>query len=142
LRLKFAARRRHRHRHRHLRAEVLYALVLKLRELQHFPDVVSTPRSDLQQSLPCPSSKMQGLSIPRRDLEHLGKVLHISLIHVASLTRAQGTDFDNWDNPNFDPTATILQDESPYTEVRSAVANTDDPMIPSSNFRPWVVGII
>ena len=78
----------------------------------------------------------------RRDLEHLGKVLYISLIHVTSLTRAQGTDFENWDDPNFNPTTTILQDESPYIELQSAVANTDNPMIPSSTSRAWVLGII
>jgi hypothetical protein len=33
-------------------------------------------------------------------------------------------------------------DESPYPEVRSAVANTDDPTMPSSTFRAWVVGLI
>jgi hypothetical protein len=54
----------------------------------------------------------------------------------------QEIDLDNWDDPNFDPTATILQDESPYAEVRCAVTNTDDPMMPSSTFRAWVIGII
>ncbi|KAI0246238.1 OPT oligopeptide transporter protein-domain-containing protein [Lactifluus subvellereus] len=62
----------------------------------------------------------------RRDPEHLEK----------------GVDLDNYDDPNFDPTGSILQDDSPYAEVRSAVANTDDPMMPSSTFRAWVVGII
>ncbi|KAM6495187.1 small oligopeptide transporter [Amanita muscaria] len=34
------------------------------------------------------------------------------------------------------------QDEdSPYPEVRSAVANTDDPSMPASTFRAWVLGI-
>jgi hypothetical protein len=55
---------------------------------------------------------------------------------------AQGTDLDNWDDPNFDPTGSILQDDSPYIEVRSAVANTDDPTMPSSTFRAWVLGTI
>jgi hypothetical protein len=36
----------------------------------------------------------------------------------------------------------VLEDESPYPEVRSAVANTDDPTMPSSTFRAWVVGLI
>ncbi|PPQ99373.1 hypothetical protein CVT24_009203 [Panaeolus cyanescens] len=34
------------------------------------------------------------------------------------------------------------EDDSPYPEVRSAVANTDDPSIPCSTFRAWVLGII
>ncbi|KAF8258410.1 OPT oligopeptide transporter protein-domain-containing protein [Lactarius quietus] len=49
---------------------------------------------------------------------------------------------DNDDDPNFDPTAMILEDESPYPEVRSAVANTDDPTMPVSTLRAWVLGII
>ena len=35
-----------------------------------------------------------------------------------------------------------VDDDSPYPEVRSAVANTDDPSIPSSTFRAWVLGLI
>jgi hypothetical protein len=35
----------------------------------------------------------------------------------------------------------VLEDESPYPEVRSAVANTDDPKMPSSTIRAWVVGL-
>ncbi|KAF8267598.1 OPT oligopeptide transporter [Lactarius quietus] len=35
-----------------------------------------------------------------------------------------------------------MEDESPYPEVRSAVANTDDPTMPASTLRAWVLGII
>jgi hypothetical protein len=49
---------------------------------------------------------------------------------------------EDYDDPNFDPTAFALEDESPYPEVRSAVSNTDDPSMPSSTFRAWVVGLI
>ena len=45
------------------------------------------------------------------------------------------------DDPNFDPAAVGLEDESPYPEVRSAVANTDDPTIPASTLRAWVFGL-
>jgi OPT family small oligopeptide transporter len=48
----------------------------------------------------------------------------------------------DFDDPNFDPTAVALEDESPYPEVRSAVANTDDPTMPSSTFRAWVMGLM
>lgn len=48
---------------------------------------------------------------------------------------------DEFDDPNIDPTAIELEDESPYPEVRSAVANTDDPTMPASTFRAWVVGL-
>ena len=34
------------------------------------------------------------------------------------------------------------EDDSPYPEVRSAVANTDDPSMPVSSLRVWVIGII
>ncbi|KAH9979450.1 hypothetical protein BGW80DRAFT_1455163 [Lactifluus volemus] len=53
----------------------------------------------------------------RCDPEHLGGVDNLSL--------------DDYDDPNFDPTVTLLTDESPYFEVRAAVANTDDPRMPS-----------
>lgn len=33
-----------------------------------------------------------------------------------------------------------VEDDSPYPEVRSAVANTDDPDIPVSTLRSWVIG--
>jgi len=46
------------------------------------------------------------------------------------------------DDPNFDPAAVGLEDESPYPEVRSAVANTDDPTIPASTLRAWVFGLL
>jgi hypothetical protein len=36
----------------------------------------------------------------------------------------------------------IIEDESPYPEVRSAVSNTDDPTMPVSTLRAWVLGII
>jgi hypothetical protein len=54
----------------------------------------------------------------------------------------QELSLDDYDDPNFDPTATLLQDESPYVEVRAAVANTDDPRMPSSTFRAWTIGLI
>jgi hypothetical protein len=47
-----------------------------------------------------------------------------------------------FDDPNFDPETISLEDESPYPEVRSAVANTDDPTIPASTFRAWVIGLV
>ncbi|KAF5319633.1 hypothetical protein D9619_008684 [Psilocybe cf. subviscida] len=52
------------------------------------------------------------------------------------------TDFED---PNLDKDAAIsgvLEDDSPYPEVRSAVANTDNPDIPVSTLRSWVLGLI
>ncbi|KAG6829206.1 hypothetical protein H0H92_005335 [Tricholoma furcatifolium] len=51
----------------------------------------------------------------------------------------------DFDDPNLDKAAAaqgILEDDSPYPEVRSAVANTDDPDIPVSTFRSWTIGLI
>jgi len=45
-------------------------------------------------------------------------------------------------DPNFDPTLSMVQEESPYAEVRSAVANTDDPTMPASTLRAWLVGLV
>ena len=33
-------------------------------------------------------------------------------------------------------------DDSPYPEVRSAVANTDDPDMPVGTFRAWIIGLL
>ncbi|KAH8101599.1 OPT oligopeptide transporter [Cristinia sonorae] len=46
------------------------------------------------------------------------------------------------EDPNFDKNAAFLEDDSPYPEVRSAVANTDDTSIPASTLRVWIIGLI
>ncbi|KAJ3500601.1 hypothetical protein NLJ89_g9722 [Agrocybe chaxingu] len=43
-------------------------------------------------------------------------------------------------DPNFD-SSSVLEDDSPYPEVRSAVANFDDPEMPASTFRAWILGL-
>ncbi|KAH8833619.1 OPT oligopeptide transporter [Flagelloscypha sp. PMI_526] len=51
----------------------------------------------------------------------------------------------DFDDPNWDQEAGIegvMEDDSPYPEVRSAVSNTDDPDIPVGTLRAWVLGII
>ncbi|KAE9392531.1 OPT oligopeptide transporter [Gymnopus androsaceus JB14] len=51
----------------------------------------------------------------------------------------------DFDDPNIDKDAAIegvLEDDSPYPEVRSAVANTDDPSLPVSSLRAWFIGFI
>ncbi|KAJ3839568.1 small oligopeptide transporter [Lentinula raphanica] len=45
-------------------------------------------------------------------------------------------------DPNIDFDTGILEEDSPYAEVRSAVANFDDPDMPVSTIRAWVLGII
>lgn len=34
----------------------------------------------------------------------------------------------------------LAEEDSPYPEVRAAVANTDDPEMPSNTLRVWVIG--
>ena len=47
-----------------------------------------------------------------------------------------------WDDPNLDKDMIVLEDDSPYPEVRASVSNTDDPDIPASTLRSWVIGLI
>ncbi|KAF7367756.1 Sexual differentiation process protein isp4 [Mycena sanguinolenta] len=57
--------------------------------------------------------------------------------NIAALTGAQ------FDDPNLDKEHFVaLDDESPYPEVRSAVANTDDPDMPVTTVRTWVLGLV
>uniref|UniRef100_A0A8H8CGT5 OPT oligopeptide transporter n=1 Tax=Psilocybe cubensis TaxID=181762 RepID=A0A8H8CGT5_PSICU len=69
------------------------------------------------------------------DIEKLGG----DPAHIAELA------LPDFDDPNIDKNealAGILEDDSPYPEVRSAVANTDDPSIPCNTFRAWVLGLV
>ncbi|KAI6101091.1 OPT oligopeptide transporter protein-domain-containing protein [Pisolithus croceorrhizus] len=48
----------------------------------------------------------------------------------------------DFDDPNLDTHgADELDHDSPYPEVRAAVANTDDPSIPAMTLRTWVLGL-
>jgi hypothetical protein len=40
------------------------------------------------------------------------------------------------------PWLLLPEDESPYPEVRSAVANTDDPYMPAGTLRAWLLGLV
>ncbi|KAG9026338.1 hypothetical protein FRB95_008983 [Tulasnella sp. JGI-2019a] len=44
--------------------------------------------------------------------------------------------------PSSDFEDTYWENDSPYPEVRAAVANTDDPTMPTNTFRMWLLGII
>ncbi|KAG8904834.1 hypothetical protein FRB99_001090 [Tulasnella sp. 403] len=47
-----------------------------------------------------------------------------------------------FDDPNLDVSALgDYEEDSPYPEVRAAVANTDDPSMPVSTIRAWVIGL-
>ncbi|KAK0244993.1 small oligopeptide transporter [Armillaria nabsnona] len=56
---------------------------------------------------------------------------------VQAITGAQ------FDDPNLDRDHMLaFDDESPYPEVRSAVANTDDPDMPVATLRAWIIGLV
>lgn len=62
-----------------------------------------------------------------------------SLSPDSHLTSRYSSDFDD---PNLDiDDPDELDDDSPYPEVRAAVANTDDPSIPAVTLRTWVLGL-
>ncbi|TFK71414.1 OPT oligopeptide transporter [Pluteus cervinus] len=68
--------------------------------------------------------------------------IDLEKVPIQNLDELHIADFDD---PNIDKEAAlagILEDDSPYPEVRSAVANTDDPDIPVSTLRSWTLGII
>ncbi|KIK68259.1 hypothetical protein GYMLUDRAFT_35638 [Collybiopsis luxurians FD-317 M1] len=49
-----------------------------------------------------------------------------------------------FDDPNLDDLEAmegVLEMDSPYPEVRSAVSNTDDPSMPVGTLRAWIIGI-
>ncbi|KJA17684.1 hypothetical protein HYPSUDRAFT_170303 [Hypholoma sublateritium FD-334 SS-4] len=48
---------------------------------------------------------------------------------------------ESYFDPNYDSNS-VLEDDSPYPEVRSAVANFDDPDMPASTLRAWVLGVL
>ncbi|KAG8726233.1 hypothetical protein FRC12_023583, partial [Ceratobasidium sp. 428] len=76
-------------------------------------------------------------SFDRKDPEVGHKVDPVNDEVLAEVAGAQ------FDDPNIDRTHLgDLEEDSPYPEVRSAVANTDDPDMPANTFRAWVLGII
>ncbi|KAF5381591.1 hypothetical protein D9615_005535 [Tricholomella constricta] len=56
------------------------------------------------------------------------------------LSQHESEIYDVFD-PNLDSDS-LLEDDSPYPEVRSAVANFDDPDMPASTLRAWILGIL
>ncbi|KAF8315900.1 OPT oligopeptide transporter [Clavulina sp. PMI_390] len=61
----------------------------------------------------------------------------------AGAPRVQEVDVDQNGDPNLDAANLDgLDEDSPYPEVRSAVANTDDPDMPCSTGRVWILGMI
>jgi len=59
---------------------------------------------------------------------------------ISTLSSSHGTLASDFFDPNLDSDADELEDDSPYPEVRSAVANFDDPTMPVSTIRAWALG--
>ncbi|KAJ7593400.1 small oligopeptide transporter [Mycena floridula] len=60
---------------------------------------------------------------------------------IADLDFEPGREIFEVYDPNLDSDTGILEEDSPYPEVRSAVANFDDPKMASSTLRAWVLGL-
>jgi len=77
----------------------------------------------------------------RNEEKSLDGGLHCSDSKLAAPTLTQPeSEIYNAFDPNFDSDS-VLEDDSPYPEVRSAVANFDDPDMPTSTLRAWTLGI-
>ncbi|KAG6879296.1 hypothetical protein C0992_003781 [Termitomyces sp. T32_za158] len=63
----------------------------------------------------------------------------VSKLASTSFSERESSIFDTFD-PNLDA-GSVLEDDSPYPEVRSAVANYDDPDMPASTLRAWILGL-
>ncbi|KAI5123200.1 hypothetical protein M0805_003967 [Coniferiporia weirii] len=62
--------------------------------------------------------------------------------NVADVAIKPLTAIADFDDPNIDKDAIVFEDDSPYPEVRSAVANTDDPEMAVSTIRSWTIGLV
>jgi OPT family small oligopeptide transporter len=59
----------------------------------------------------------------------------------SSVYSGRGSETTSVFDPNYDSNS-VFEDDSPYPEVRSAVANFDDPEMPVSTIRAWVIGLV
>lgn len=64
-------------------------------------------------------------------------LVHVAILDVEEVTDAHFVD-PNLDRANLGD----LEEDSPYPEVRSAVANTDDPDMPANTIRVWILGMV
>ncbi|KAG6373226.1 OPT oligopeptide transporter [Boletus reticuloceps] len=98
---------------------------------------------------PSQDHPLRRLDTPSReyfdDAQTIGSKDSESDVHVHTFTSASGiSEYTSiFDDPNLDsnPTSSEFDEDSPYPEVRSAVANTDDSSIPVMTLRTWVLGI-
>ncbi|KAJ3967882.1 OPT oligopeptide transporter [Lentinula raphanica] len=93
--------------------------------------------------LPVPESEQTTLELDelgRTDSKQSGNKSEVVSVQTGSQIPQ-----DYFDDPNLDfdvDSDFAFEDESPYPEVRSAVSNTDDPFMPVSTLRAWVLGMI
>jgi hypothetical protein len=109
--------------------------------------IVPAPRANYTNSYPCLSLMTRGSLLTSRSAPLSTSAVSPSvffdlLIYIIYSPGIPQDIHNDPHDPNFDPTAAALEDESPYPEVRSAVANTDDPAMPTSTFRAWVIGLM
>ncbi|KAF9466766.1 OPT oligopeptide transporter [Collybia nuda] len=79
------------------------------------------------------------------DAKHGSGSIEVDEKAAVDIAQLEAIALPEFDDPNMDKEAAIaglLEDDSPYPEVRSAVANTDDPDIPVSTLRSWTLGIM
>ncbi|KAF5392874.1 hypothetical protein D9757_000863 [Collybiopsis confluens] len=65
---------------------------------------------------------------------------------ILEIDQVDAVEPSNFDDPNLDEDELeamegVLEADSPYPEVRSAVSNTDDPSMPVGTFRAWMIGL-
>lgn len=72
------------------------------------------------------------------DLEPSYSALHVDHVETSRPTSVFAGVFD----PNFEEADANLDEDSPYPEVRAAVANFDDPDMLVTTVRAWIIGIV
>ncbi|CAE6398593.1 unnamed protein product [Rhizoctonia solani] len=72
--------------------------------------------------------------------EHVVRAYPLQQTHTKTDKNSEdGEETDSRYNMEYD---IDFEDDSPYPEVRAAVANTDDPTMPTNTFRMWFLGLI
>ncbi|KAI6102356.1 origin recognition complex subunit 5 C-terminus-domain-containing protein [Pisolithus thermaeus] len=129
--------------------------ISSLNDLMWDPALAQCPTHTLPATLLMPDESeyrnVQAYPLQRFDAEHKNSLdlptdeekefrrRRHSLSADSHFTSPYSSDFDD---PNLDiHGADELDHDSPYPEVRAAVANTDDPSIPAMTLRTWVLGL-
>ncbi|KAF8272951.1 glutathione transporter [Lactarius quietus] len=123
-------------------------------------DYLNSPESDVahlrhRQSVPdVPEDVLQHLNDPNWDFDNETSTVTITSSGIREHKRwskssgmGAGADTESW--PETDSKADFSSDtettqvqDSPYPEVRAAVANTDDPTMVVNTFRAWFIGLL